>query len=266
MKNEQIVKKSYLDIIFEGRNKNYGSYELRLHYPQRMRNALISTIIAISLFAAGGLISGFITKDKKKIVIFDASGMYPKSINVESIKPNIQVQPPAPKPLKPNIVFHLPVIVKAVDVPEDPKKDAPDTKGNTLPGNGNNTGYIENAGQGNSSGPSTGTGHVTPTKPIIHPYVEQQPEPEYDLVAYLQKNLQYPDEAKQNTTQGRVILRFVVNEDGSISDIMLVRGIGSGCDEEAIRVVSSMPKWRPGKQNGTPVKVYFTQPISFKLE
>ncbi len=100
----------------------------------------------------------------------------------------------------------------------------------------------------------------------IFAYVEQMPSPGYDLMAFLSKNVIYPVLAQQNKIEGRVIVRFVINEDGSISDGKIVKGIGYGCDEEALRVIKAMPKWRPGKQNGQRVKVYFTQPITFTLE
>jgi protein TonB len=86
------------------------------------------------------------------------------------------------------------------------------------------------------------------------------------LAAYLGKNIKYPKQANEAGIQGRVVLNFVVNEDGDISDIKVARGIGYGCDQEAMRVVNSMPKWKPGKQNGKAVKVSFSLPIMFQLE
>src|SRR6202012_3744734 len=92
-------------------------------------------------------------------------------------------------------------------------------------------------------------------------FVQQMPAPPYDITAYLQKNLHYPDAARDNNISGRVMVQFVVNEDGSIGNVQVLRGIGGGCDEEAKRVVSSMPNWKPGKQEGKAVKVYYTLPI-----
>ena len=94
---------------------------------------------------------------------------------------------------------------------------------------------------------------------------ERMPGPDFDLPKYLSDNLQYPDLARNNNISGRVIVKFVVNEDGSLTDFHVLRGIGGGCDEEAVRVLKKMPRWKPGIQNGKPVKVYFTQPISFNL-
>ena len=99
-------------------------------------------------------------------------------------------------------------------------------------------------------------------------YVEQMPEfpgGQTELIKYLQKNLRYPAAARENGIEGKVVLQFVVDETGNISDIQTVRDIGGGCAEEAIRVVKSMPPWKPGKQNGNAVKVYFKLPVTFKL-
>lgn len=98
-----------------------------------------------------------------------------------------------------------------------------------------------------------------------HVYVEQMPEFNGDLRAFLGNKLRYPDQAREAGIEGKVFVRFVVNEDGDITGTEIMRGIGGGCDEEAMRVVNAMPKWKPGKQNGRAVKVYFTLPIVFEL-
>lgn len=107
------------------------------------------------------------------------------------------------------------------------------------------------------------------TKPEIFEFVEQMPEfpgGEDALQAYLSKNIKYPKQANEQGIHGRVVLNFVVNENGEISDIVRVRGIGYGCDEEAMRVIKSMPPWKAGKQNGKAVKVAFSLPVTFELE
>ena len=85
-------------------------------------------------------------------------------------------------------------------------------------------------------------------------------------IKFLQENMKYPEEAKELGVQGKVFVTFVVEVDGSITDVKVLRGIGSGCDDEAVRVVKSMPKWIPGKQRGVPVRVQFNLPINFKLQ
>ena len=101
--------------------------------------------------------------------------------------------------------------------------------------------------------------------PVVFRYVEVVPKANYDLGQYLSENLHYPDTARVHNIEGRVVIKFIVNEDGHISDCTVVTGIGGGCDEEGLRVVKSLPPWVPGEQDGKKVKVYFTLPIAFKL-
>jgi len=86
------------------------------------------------------------------------------------------------------------------------------------------------------------------------------------LMTYLQENIKYPIHAKELNIQGKVFLTFVVEKDGSVTDVVLLRGIGGGCDEEAIKVVQNMPKWNPGKQRNVPVRVRYNLPVNFKLQ
>jgi len=86
------------------------------------------------------------------------------------------------------------------------------------------------------------------------------------LMKYLATNIKYPPYAKEAGIQGRVFINFVVETDGSITAVKVLRGIGGGCDEEAIRVVKSMPKWKPGMQRGKPVRVSFNLPVKFTLQ
>jgi protein TonB len=86
------------------------------------------------------------------------------------------------------------------------------------------------------------------------------------MMKYLRDNLKYPQIARETNIQGRVFVSFVVEIDGSITDVSVLRGIGGGCDEEAVRVVKNMPKWTPGKQRGMPVRVRFNLPVKFTLQ
>lgn len=86
------------------------------------------------------------------------------------------------------------------------------------------------------------------------------------MYEYLGKNIKYPQIARESSIQGRVFVNFVVEPDGSVTNVKVLRGIGGGCDEEAMRVVKSMPKWKPGKQRGKAVRVSYTLPVVFKLQ
>ena len=85
------------------------------------------------------------------------------------------------------------------------------------------------------------------------------------MYAYIQKNLVYPEKAKEKGIEGRVFVQFVIEKDGSISNILVKRAIGGGCEEAAVEMIKNMPKWKPGKQRGKPVRFQFTLPIKFEL-
>lgn len=105
------------------------------------------------------------------------------------------------------------------------------------------------------------------SKPVFT-VVEQQPEFPGGMDAmykYIAENISYPTEARENHKEGRVFLKFIVSSTGTVSNIQILKGVGHGCDEEAVRVVATMPKWNPGVQNGKPVDVYFNMPIHFQL-
>ncbi len=103
---------------------------------------------------------------------------------------------------------------------------------------------------------------------LIFTLVEQMPRfPGGDMarIRYMSENIKYPKNARENGIQGRVFVTFVVEQDGTVNDVRVLRGIGGGCDEEAVKVVKSMPKWTPGFQKGKPVRVQFNMPILFRL-
>lgn len=92
------------------------------------------------------------------------------------------------------------------------------------------------------------------------------PGGERAMMEFVAKNVQYPKEAIEKEIAGRVLVSFIVEKDGSINEVKVMKGIGGGCNEEAVRVISAMPKWKPGKQEGKPVRVSYMMPITFKLQ
>lgn len=109
-----------------------------------------------------------------------------------------------------------------------------------------------------------------PEEQTIFEVVEKMPEfpdgGQAGLMQYLAKNIKYPPIAQENGTQGRVTCQFVVNKDGSIVDVKVLRGVDPYLDKEAVRVISAMPKWKPGMQRGKPVRVKYTVPVMFRLQ
>lgn len=262
----KILKSDYLDILFEGRNKTYGGYELRKKYPQRVRNAGFALLAVLALLIAYPVISGFVSKKSDKPVVSIKEVTLAEPPPIDKTKPPPPPPPPAPPPpVKPTVKFTPPVIKKDEEVKEEEKPVPP-------PDDKVSVGLENKAGDPNGIEPGIvdqpGTGVVeAPAPPQIFKFVEQPPEFNGNLQEYLSAKLRYPDEARESGTQGRSIVQFVVNEDGSISGVEIVRSSNSSSlDAEAKRVVSSMPKWRPGKQQGKAVKVYFTLPVTFQLD
>jgi periplasmic protein TonB len=125
----------------------------------------------------------------------------------------------------------------------------------------------------------TPTVKITPTTDNIIPEEPKDDEPHLivedqpkfgkgmeDFYKYVSKNIEYPKQARRIGVEGKVFVQFVVDKDGSLSDIKVLKGIGAGCDEEAVRVLKESPKWNPGKQRGRPVRVRMSLPIFFKIQ
>lgn len=267
----KILSSDYLDIVFDGRNKGYGGYALRKSYPQRVRNAMLFLGVGLSMFIAYSTFAGrgkHIEQDMAKSGVVDLAPP-PEPTDVPS--PPLPPPPPPPPPAPPIHVdgFTPPVIVDDdLVAPEDQPPAVADI---TNVGLHTVDGDISDLNPNLVDGPrgrGSSVVSVTPIEPPAIPkYVEQMPEPGYNVNEYLKKHLVYPMAAMETGIQGRVSVQFIVSEDGSISAAKIVgnKSYGGGLEQEALRVVSSMPKWKPGKQNGKAVKVYYTLPIHFVL-
>ncbi|MFT4061807.1 MAG: TonB family protein [Edaphocola sp.] len=266
----KILKADYLDILFEGRNKKYGAYELRKKYSKR---AAIAGLISVGV--VGGIFAATMIKPKEKIEavapvdVKDVQLAEPPPMDPKKPPPPPPVAPPPP--VKPTVKFTPPIIKKNEEVHEEEmiKEPPKDEKVVVGPADIKGSGDPDAIDPGLSSQSGTGKGgpveEAGPPVDKIFTSVEQMPTPPFDVNQYLAKNIRYPAAAREDNIQGRVVLQFVVDKDGSVTDIVIKKDIGGGCGKEAERVVRSMPKWKPGKQNGQPVKVYFTLPVSFKL-
>ncbi len=246
--------------MFDGRNKLYGGYELRVNYPRRLRLALlILGIIGLST-AVYAAIAKKKTTDERKVLMGGCEIQITDPLEIICPKENIELPKMKSASVKPT-VKHV-----SITTNDELKNKAIGTTTKDGDVDGLDPALADNKGGGNGNGTATGAfdGSVNEVA-IVLESVEQMPEPSVNLNEFLQRNLRYPALAKDNSIEGRVIVRFVVNEDGMVSNAEVVRGIGGGCDEEAMRVLMKMPVWKAGRQNGKPVKVYFTLPIYFKL-
>jgi len=263
-----ILKQEWIDVVFTDRNKNYGAYDLRKQNGWNTSKALIigvaAFVFAISLPTIINIIAGFIPKKEEKVKIVNVVLQPPPPVNKQ--KP----PPPPPEPPKPKVdqVKFPPPVVK----PDNEVKEQPPTVKELEvadPGQKNQKGdpnadIVINTPVGNGDEKA-----VTEDENKIFTAVEQEPQPAGGIgkfYEYLSKNIRYPAVAKENNIQGKVFLTFVVEKDGAITDVKVLRGLGSGCDEEAMRVLRAAPKWKPGIQNGRPVRVQYQVPISFALQ
>jgi len=265
-----ILKPEWLDIVFVGRNKEYGAYNLRKQNPKSTVRALIITLIlfvfAVSLPTIINKIKGFIPKAPEKVKIIEVNLKPPPPVD-ETKKP----PPPPPEPPKPKVdqVRFPPPVVKPDN--EVKEKDPPTTKELEVkdPGQKDQKGDPNAQIRIDEPVGNSDINKVTEDSNEIFTAVENSAEFPGGIekfYAYLQKNMRYPAVARENNVQGKVFLTFVVEKDGSLTDIKVLRGIGSGCDEEAVRVIKASPRWKPGQQNGRNVRQQYTVPISFTLQ
>jgi protein TonB len=268
MTNEISAKINIDDIIFEGKNKEYGAYILRKLYKKRLTISLWASIILFTLALCTPMIlSAMKPKEdvsairKKVITITELAA--PPSIDS---KQQVQEQIQAPPPLKSTIKF-LPPVVKPDDQVTDEYIPTVDELKNIDPGAKTEEGQ-EGGVDYSLIEVEEPKEEVAPVKEEVFTYVEEMPSfagGDQELLKFISKNIQYPEIAKRAGVEGRVLVSFVINKNGTASDFQVVRGIGAGCDEEAIRVIKLMPSWKPGRQNGQPVKVKLVVPFLFKL-
>jgi protein TonB len=164
------------------------------------------------------------------------------------------------------VKFTPPVIKKDEEVKEEEKPTPPPDE-KVAVGLENKAGDVNGIDPGLIDKPGNGVVEQPAAPPAPVRFVEQMPTFEGDLPSYLSSHLRYPDDAREAGIEGRVGIEFVVSEDGSISNVKVVRSSGStSLDQEAVRVVKGMPRWKPGRQQGRAVPVIFTLPVTFKLD
>ena len=247
------------DLVFATRNKEYGSYYLRKRYKRYLTISLIIGLLLLGGAVGYPLINAYLNKSKlirenERTVSADMMDI-PK----EELPPP-PPPPPPPEALVEKVKFTAPVVVEDTNIETGlMTQDDLSAKPQEAPTEEVEIEIVEEKPQ------------VIEQKveAEIFTVVEEQPTypgGEEARMRYLQENIKYPEEAKELGIQGRVFVTFVVEVDGSITDVRVLRGIGGGCDQEAIRVVKGMPKWVPGKQRGVPVRVQFNLPIKFTLQ
>jgi protein TonB len=269
----KILNADILDIIFDGRNKEYGAYDLRKTYNRRLGIALVSLGVLIALLFGGYLLAGVIGNDNNK------KAMVVQDVQLEDVKEEKKNEPPPPPPPKvepPKVEmakFTPPKIVKDNEVKEEEKPPEQEKLEDTKIGTVNQEGIKD---EGLAAPVDQGKGVVeAPKKDETDwdkTFTKVEIESDYPGGAsawqrYLNKNLHYPDDAVNNEIQGTVIVQFIFDKEGNVSDIEALSGpTDGGLRDEAVRVIKKSGKWTAAVQNGRQVKSYKKQPIVFKLE
>jgi len=255
------------DIVFEGRNHSYGAYLLRKLYSRVVwRSLLIGGAIFIITFFVLQYVSTQADDEEAVEVVADLANLPPPP-PVDPKEPPPPPPPPAPPPPKiATIRFVEMQVVKAEEAVE-PVTRVEETEKRQISVETKEGAEVEVDLGIKESGPGLLDEGPREDEPFVA--VEQMPEFPGgigELGKYLGKNLRYPAQARNANISGKVFVAFVVGSDGTIRDVTVSKGIGYGCDEEAIRVVKSMPKWKPGRQSGRSVPVRYSLPIVFKME
>jgi protein TonB len=259
MANEKIKAPAFDDIVFENRNKEYGAYKLRKKYS---RNVLISMLIG-TIILSTAIITPYLNAKAAESRAKKAERQV--EIKLENLdQPAEQVVPPPPPPPPPQDVVQQaryvpPVVVDSVKPEETVQLMTADQAQVEV----KNEDVVEEV--------QVAKEEVQEEEAEAEPFIVVEEMPtfpggEIELQKYLAANTQYPEVAKENNIQGRVFVKFCVTAKGGVDKVSISKSVDPELDAEAIRVVKTLPPFKPGKQGGKPVPVWFTVPINFQLK
>ena len=261
-----LYKTEWLDLVFDKRNKSYGAYELRNSYSTTMTKAIGITILG---FVSTALTLSIVTRhhdvpltavEHKTVIDLTKVILPPPPNNVmKPVQHTAQLQSHPSTVVIPTHVTEKEPVIEPPKITEIGKSiiGTETIKGTDVP----STQVINQSEAAIGRGTNTGNGADTE----VHQFADVSPEPNGGMAGwskFLQRNLRYPD----TEAQGRVILSFVVERNGSLSDIKVVKGVSPELDREAMRVLKMAPPWKPGIQSGQAVRVQFNIPINFQLQ
>ena len=273
-----LISNEWADIVFQGRNKVYGAYQLRRSTGKRNIWAMVfvAAVAAVTYLGLAAYNSYQAAQKAKFEAEMEASLIETKKeakVEKKTETPKVEQVQKVEK-VKSSIAFTPPVIKKDSEVkPEEEMKTQDELKETKtaigafdVKGNDEAGGTVLKAVEDIAT-PEPPKQEAEQNK--VFDVVEQQPQFPGGMGAlnqWLGSNIKYPAMAAENGIEGRVIVQFVVERDGSVSGVHVVRGVDPSLDKEATRVVAQMPKWIPGKQNGSAVRVKYTVPVTFRLQ
>jgi protein TonB len=279
MSQIDLIDNRWSDLMFENRNKEYGAYVLRRQTTARNIKSIITVLILFALvmvyMVAKNAYDDYQAKHQAQTQVTELTALQEQKKEAKVERKEIVKQEKVEQvveKVKSSIKFTAPVIKKDDEVrPEDEMKSQDEIMNSKVA-----VGFANVVGN-DESGEVLKAKEVLVTEPVkpkeeenkVFDVVEQMPSfpgGTAALMAYLQKAIKYPPVAEENGIQGRVICTFVVERDGSVTDVRIAKSVDPSLDKEAQRVVSAMPKWIPGKQNGQSVRVKYTLPVTFRLQ
>jgi protein TonB len=283
-KEVDLSSREWCDLVFEGKNKDFGAYVIRTDSPKRHNKAVLWTIIGAIIF--GLLAFGFVKANQyleerrlaeqgeQEEVLIDMSQ------DAEEPEPeNERVEQPKPEVLPEEVLKSVKVTELQIVEDDKVKKEDEIKTQDELKETETAFGQKDNEkGTEDRNVTRTLKEEVVVEKPVekkeekkeeIFRSVEQMPQfpgGEAALMKYLQSHINYPPMAAENNVQGRVVVQFVVDKTGKVGEVKVVRSVDKDLDKEAVRVCKSLPKFTPGRQNGQAVSVWYTLPVTFKLQ
>ena len=279
MSQIDLIDNRWSDIMFENRNKEYGAYVLRRQTTARNIKSIVAVLIIFALvmvyMVAKNAYDDYQAKHQAQTQVTELTALQEQKKEAKVERKEVVKQEKVEQvveKVKSSIKFTAPVIKKDDEVrPEDEMKSQDEIMNSKVA-----VGFANVVGN-DESGEVLKAKEVLVTEPVkpkeeenkVFDVVEQMPSfpgGTAALMAYLQKAIKYPPVAEENGIQGRVICTFVVERDGSVTDVRIAKSVDPSLDKEAQRVVSAMPKWIPGKQNGQSVRVKYTLPVTFRLQ
>ncbi len=267
----------WCDLVFEGKNKSYGAYALRQSSSKRHIIAFGTIIILVGVIAALPSFLQAVKPATDKVEMVDAFKISDIELEKKLEELDVikrEIAPPTP-PVRASIQFTPPAITADANVDESREMRTQEEL------NQNNRLEISIADNlsGSTDANAVSLEELASNRKIIQvdddeshkrfEHVEQMPQfpgGESELMKFIGNSIKYPPIAAENGIEGRVVVRFVVEKNGKVSDINVLRSVDPSLDKEAVRVIKSMPTWIPGMQNGRNVAVYYTLPVLFKLQ
>lgn len=279
MSQIDLIDNRWSDLMFENRNKEYGAYVLRRQTTARNIKSIITVLILFAIvmvyMVAKNAYDDYQAKHQAQTQVTELTALQEQKKEAKVERKEIVKQEKIEQvveKVKSSIKFTAPVIKKDDEVrPEDEMKSQDEIMNSKVAvGFANVIGNDEN-GEVLKAKEALVTEPVKPKEEEnkVFDVVEQMPSFPGGMAAlraYLQKSIKYPPVAEENGIQGRVVCTFVVERDGSVTDVRVAKSVDPSLDKEAVRVVSAMPRWIPGKQNGQSVRVKYTLPVTFRLQ